>query len=353
MTEVRVETSIERVAPEWEALADDVDAAPFLRAAWARAWWKAFGSGQLAILTVHRNKELTAVLPMRWRFGGVEGLSNGHTPEFAPLVVDASAALELGRALYSQGIRQSGFSYLNGADPSTYSLQSAAEQARYGISISALERTPYLDVVGDWASYECGIDHKVRSELRRRHRHLEKVGEITYSVEDGSQSLHSRLKEGFKIEGSGWKTEARTAIASRPETRMFYTELAHWAAERGWLRLSFLRLDDQPVAFEYALEHNGTYWFLKGGYDPAFAQFSPGRLLLKAMLERAFGVGLTRFDFGGLDEPFKLEWSNGFRMLVRLSSFAETPAGYAARAVEPFVVMAPHAARRLLARLKR
>ncbi|HKP88939.1 MAG TPA: GNAT family N-acetyltransferase, partial [Thermoleophilaceae bacterium] len=40
------------------------------------------------------------------------------------------------------------------------------------------------------------------------------------------------------------------------------------AAEQGWLRLAFLRLDGRAIAFDMCLEHGGAFYVLKGGFDP-------------------------------------------------------------------------------------
>ena len=118
------------------------------------------------------------------------------------------------------------------------------------------------------------------------------------------------------------------AVTSREETRSFYEELAGWAAENGWLRLSFLRVGDQAVAFQYGFEARGTYYFLKGGYDPG----AVATLLASCsfgLLEWAFETGLSRFDFLGADDPFKLEWSRTAYDLKLVQAFSRSPLGAA------------------------
>ena len=97
---------------------------------------------------------------------------------------------------------------------------------------------------------------------------------------DGRDGLDSLLTEGFAIESAGWKAAGGTAIVSRAETEGFYREVAAWAAQRGWLRLAFLRLDGRALAFEFAIEEGGVYYALKSGFDPAYRAFSPGTLLI-------------------------------------------------------------------------
>jgi hypothetical protein len=77
---------------------------------------------------------------------------------------------------------------------------------------------------------------KFRSELRRRRRRLEEEGRLTLEVSDGTERLGELLKKGYGIDGSGWKHARGTSINAHIATRRFYTGVAQWASERGWLR---------------------------------------------------------------------------------------------------------------------
>jgi CelD/BcsL family acetyltransferase involved in cellulose biosynthesis len=142
-----------------------------------------------------------------------------------------------------------------------------------------------------------------------------------------TSSLDQRLADALAIEQSGWKAARGTAISSRPQTQRFYTEVARWAAERDWLRLVFLRLDGRPIAFHFAIEERGVYYALKGGFDPAFHRFSPGQLLIRATLERAFTRGLRRYELLGGDDDYKLRWATGTQERLLFQAFAPTLAG--------------------------
>jgi CelD/BcsL family acetyltransferase involved in cellulose biosynthesis len=60
---------------------------------------------------------------------------------------------------------------------------------------------------------------------------------------------------------------------------------------------------------------------MKGGYDPEQRQFAPQKLLVQAVLERAFSSGLESFEFLGEDEAWKLEWTDGLRRLDLFHAF--------------------------------
>src|ERR687892_751567 len=74
--------SLDAIADEWDALAMRVGATPFARPGWMRAWWTAFGRGDLCILTYRRGGQLRAVLPLARRRGLLHSCSNIHSPLF-------------------------------------------------------------------------------------------------------------------------------------------------------------------------------------------------------------------------------------------------------------------------------
>lgn len=320
-----------RLAEEWDSLADRARAAPWARPAWVSAWWRAFGRGQLDVLsTFAGDGRLSGVLPVARRLGRIAALANFHSPELPLVAADEDAAAALGGRLFTTRPRSATFRYVpTGA---IAELRSAAQTSGYRLLERVAERSPYLDVSGSFEDYLGTLDrHHVKETLRRRRR-LEEEGAIEFSVEDGRERLDELLAEGLPVEASGWKREQGTAIDSTPETLGFYTEITSWAAARGILRLAFLRLDGRPIAFELALEDNGVYAILKGGFDVELRRLGPGGLITYEQLARAFELGLERYEFLGSDEPYKTVWASSVHERRVLQAFAPTPGGLLERA---------------------
>jgi len=166
-----------------------------------------------------------------------------------------------------------------------------------------------------------------RKELGRLTRRLEDCGRVEFMVDEGSDRWPELLEEGLRIEGSGWKDEAGTAILSQADTARFYREVATWAARRGWLRLKFLRLDGRAVAFDLVLEAEGVAHVLKGGFDPAMRQLGPGTVLTGRSLERAFELGLHSYELRGTDDAYKLRWATATRTRARIQAFPPSLVG--------------------------
>src|SRR5439155_25916938 len=98
-------------------------------------------------------------------------------------------------------------------------------------------------------------------------------------------------------------------------------------------RLAFLRLDGLAIAFQFNVEANGVHYHLKGGYDPAFGQLSPGKMLHAELLRSALSSGVHRFEFLGETESYKMQFSDGTRSMVTLDAFSSTPFGYLSRSL--------------------
>ena len=86
-------------------------------------------------------------------------------------------------------------------------------------------------------------------------------------------------------------------------------------AERGWLQLSFLDVDDRPAATYFCFAYHSDILVYNSGYDPtASPQLSPGWVLLARLIQHTIVERRRRFDFlqgnedykyrfGGVDEP--------------------------------------------------
>lgn len=324
---VEVCARFEPIADDWDALADQVGAAPWLRPGWIAAWERAFDRGSLEIVAMRRNGRLLGLLSLERRLGVLSSTSNWHTPAFGLLCGSDEIRSELAQALFANGGRRIVLAFVPSGDRSLEVCRAAAEAAGYRLIVRTVQRSPYLVVDGDWAAYEARRDAKLRRELRRRRRRLGERGQLGLEVADGSERLDQLLEEGFNVEGAGWKGERGTAIASHPATRRFYVDVARWAAGRGWLRLAFLRLDGRPIAFDYALEEGGAHYLLKTGYNPAYRAFGPGMIIREAMLSRAFSAGIKRYEFLGDTTDWKLEWADGTRELKVMQGFAPSALG--------------------------
>ena len=316
------------IRADWDALADATGAAPFLRPGWIEPWQEAFGKGEPVYLVTRRDGRLTGVLPLDSHRGTLSSTANWHTPLYGPVVQDEQAARELAQAVVAHAGRRADLWFLDPEALGSPQLRAAAADAGYGTIVRTIARSPYIAVRGSFDEFMGGLDRKFRKEVGRLWRRLEEQGGGA-SFEDGSENLDELLTDGFRLEGSGWKTEQGSAIAQSPERERFYRRVAAWAAERGWLRLAFLHVEGRRVAFDFGLEAGGRFYIPKGGFDVDYRKLGPGQLLTYAGIRRAFELGLESYELLGQQDDYKRQWTPDTHERLRLQLFPRRPAGSA------------------------
>ncbi len=317
------------LSSEWEVLADNVGAPPWMRPRWFEIWWRAFGSGELFVLAARRGTALVGIAPMLDEKRAFRSPTNYHSPMFGFLALDQDAADDLAVAALRMSRHPVMMSFLDAAGPTQAALRDAA-RARRRLSVTrTLELPPRVATDGAWTDYERQRDAKLLRDLRRRERRLAEEGRPSFTIHMGEFHLDRLLEDCFRTEAASWKGAQGTAMGSQPTTRCFYTELAQFAHERGELMLAFLRLDDRPIAVQLNIVSGGTVTVLKLGHDEAFDRFAPGKLLIRHVLGECFQGTTTCYDFSGDANPYKLEWTETCRPLVETRTFVALPPGLA------------------------
>jgi CelD/BcsL family acetyltransferase involved in cellulose biosynthesis len=317
----------ESLAAEWDALADRAGATPFTRPGWVSAWAAAFAPRRLEVLVARRDGRLAGVLAVVRGRAGTRSAANAHTPHFEILGEDPSVVRTLVDGLYAERPRSVTLAYLDPAAAGWTAALAGARGARYRAATRVVLRAPCVTVAGEHEAYLRARRRGFLADLRRRRRRLAEGGAVTFEAGDAGPRTTALLDELLILEAAGWKAGRGTAIAARGSTRRFYAGVVAWAAARGSLRLLVLRLDRRPLAALLGVQEDGVLYLLKGGFDPDYARYSPGQLVLAEAIERAFADGLRRIELGGGADAYKLQWADAVHDLVGVSAFAPSAAG--------------------------
>ena len=298
----------------------------FLLHEWLENWWRHFGNGRrLAIFLARREGRLVAALPLmeqRERLHGLpvvtlRSMTNPHSCRFNALCgTGDEPAMEAIWGCLARRARPWHAMILEDVPsdaPLLAPMLRAAARDRAPIGVWHGGRVPYLTVEGTWEAYHATLSQKFRANLRRRRSRLLEQGEVGYRRITAPEEVPEALRAGLKLEGSGWKDEEGSSIASDPNLIRFYDRWAQIAASKGWLALSFLDVGGVPVAFDYSTCHEGRYYNMKIGYDPAWARYSVGQLLKEEILRRCFECGVSEYDFLGVTSTSKEDWKPSHR----------------------------------------
>lgn len=332
-THVEIVDSFDSVRTEWEALAARLNPSPFLRVGWVAADWRAYARSNPPRIVCVRDHvgTLLGVAPLQQTSrSAVYSVSMNSYVEWSPLVEPGSEA-DMAEAILLVPAARITLRFLRAGTPFLAALERTASRTGWQFRLQPYERSPYIDLAGGIEGFNAAFSSQRRRDLRRRHRRLEELGAVSFDVVTGGTELRAALDEMYAVEASGWKGRAGTgtAIACNPAKVQFYNEVAQWAEQKGWLRLSFLRLDGRVIAAEFGLEVDRTYYTLKTGFDESLSRWSPGRVHFFLLLHELAERGVTRVDMLGHAEEHKLTWTDTLDDYLLVHLFAPTVAGRA------------------------
>lgn len=293
----------------------------------------------LSVMVVRAGNRILALAPLMLENARMYGvplrrvqfLHNDHTPKADVIIADSGRADECYSALWKTlnngrahwDVLQ--LSQLPSDSPTHEHLGRLAAEEACPTTLWQSDKSPYLELRQDWNAYLAGRNSKLRQNLRNRINRLTKqYGEPVLEVMSDPVAIRNTRDEALKLEASGWKQKAGTAICSDPQVQRFYTLLAERAAASGWLRLLFLTVNGRRIATSYASRYDDRLSFFKTGYDPEFAAYAPFKLLTYYTIREGFSEGLREVDFLGDAEPWKLEWTSTIRPHDWLFVFGHT-----------------------------
>lgn len=144
---------------------------------------------------------------------------------------------------------------------------------------------PVLDTKLDAAMYrDTAISKKRHKEWRRQTRLLREEGEVCFRWHEGEDDIERWVADFLRIEASGWKGEAGSALSCDDNTRTLFADALKRGAARNALIRCELVLDGSPIAMlvNFRAADGRTTFGYKTAIDADYRRFSPGVLLENA-----------------------------------------------------------------------
>ncbi|MCW2240903.1 GNAT family N-acetyltransferase [Azospirillum canadense] len=296
----------------WNELcvANPLLASPFLTFAYARVCAEVFHAVRVCVLT--RGNEALGFFPFQFRspthrlLGLAERLG-GELSDYFGLLAAPQLVLTASELLRSCRLNALFFTHLDEAQ-AVHGLQ--GEQPETGLRIRMpAGGEPY------WEELRRSDKRFVNDTERRERKLVAANGELRFVFRHATPLPHlefllARKREQYE------RTNAKDSLAT-PSARKLLAQLAQSddALCRGVV--STLHAGDTWVASHFGLMCGGTlhYWFPV--YNPELQSFSPGRLLLKSIIQMAPDLGITLIDRGAGDTQAKRDFANECHTFTR------------------------------------
>jgi CelD/BcsL family acetyltransferase involved in cellulose biosynthesis len=309
-----------RVLAEWQDLA--AEAPPLFAPELSLLAARVTGAREATLFGARQQGRLVAALPLERQGRTLLALRCEHSPR-VDLVGDAAALPSLWHAIRRTG----GWDVLElkavpADSPLAVALPQLARDDGFAAYVRETHQVPWFLV----DEIEQRIHRRFRGDMRRLERQLGGV-----QLERITRFDREALRDVLRLEAAAWKGAAGTAITCDERLVRFYAALSRVFARRQRLTLAFLRAQGKRIAAQLSLEDATTFYLLKTGYDPEYAHFGPGQLLVRETALDAGRRGLARYDLLGRATAWKMKWTDETRPHVSVTIYAPSPGGHARR----------------------
>jgi len=178
-----------------------------------------------------------------------------------------------------------------------------------------------LNKYGSWEEYFNKLSKKTRDDIKRQLNRLNKLGRISFDRTRTKEAGIQLFREFIAKHQARWHELSQASQFSDPTLVNKYLALIDKLAGNGLLDLSCLKLDGVPIAFHFGYVYNRCFFYYTPAFDPRYAAYSPGKILLKYLMENSFRDKLMIFDLLRGTEKYKLVWGDGLVRLFRLRSY--------------------------------
>ena len=170
---------------------------------------------------------------------------------------------------------------------------------------------------------------KSRKSFRYDQRALAEQGNVEFEVWEEFSDVRAMMPATCVVEVESRKSKNGAGLFSIRGKRAFFFELLPELAKKGMVRLSILRLDNQPIAWQLDLLGHNYLAVHHLSFDEKWKKYSPGRQLLIHNLEQAWSEERT-IDFLPLGFDYKEKFSTREEEVRELHWFKRSIRGWIA-----------------------
>jgi CelD/BcsL family acetyltransferase involved in cellulose biosynthesis len=285
IVEVRSDAAALRaLVPDWEALAADAaEPNPFYEHWMLLPALEAYGAGEdFRCIAVWDDGTLGALFPMRLErryrglpLGALRSWRHRNMLLCTPLIRKRSAAKCIAALLQSGLAPVVDFEWISAAGLFYGALTEAAAAGAipwtvtdaYARALLVRERDP-----------RARFNSNMKNNLRRSEARLRALGKLSPVRLAPGDDLAAWTQEFMRLEASGWKGRAGSALSCREDDRRFVAEVFGEAFRRGRLLITGLDLDGRALARHVMFTAGEGAFTFKIAYDETYEKCSPGIL---------------------------------------------------------------------------
>lgn len=301
-------TQLRAVADDWDGLyARCPGATPFQHPEWVISWSETFSPERIRLVEVRSGNMLVGLAPFLIYPLGEErvlAFMAGGISDYLDVLVDPQCECEVVRAIF-QAIQE--LDRRTTLDLTDLPASSVLRRAVLAQLATPHDQCSSLLLPKTREEFLQHLSKRQRANLRQAHSRIRKVGRARVETAT-AETLTDFLDDLFRLHAMRWLRDGQPGVLADEKVKAFHRKAAPRLLAKGILRLYRLQVRDHTIAVAYTLLDRATVFCYLQGYDPEFAELSPGTYLMFSMMEEAMLAGANKFDLLRGQEGYKQHW---------------------------------------------
>ena len=335
VVEIQREPELQGLRETWNLLLSSAASKTiFLTWEWVTAWWSTYGKpGQLRVLVASDDSGAVIGIAPLYRhtpkkYGQtVSALSfigdHSSDSDYLDFIIASgreAEVLEGFRRHLDDELSQGAVLDLNETPETSPSLPLLRQMAAAEKMIWRETDVPCgtVHLPETWEEYLAMLRPRFRTKVRSVLRSLEERSDVRFGFCDDAQQTQRLLQVLFDLHTRRWAEQGGPGVFGWDLKRRFYHELSDRLLERGWLRFSWLEWNGCILACQYGFAHDGTYFQLQEGYEPASEHWNVGVGLRAWSIRELLKQGIHEYDFMAGMGRHKTDWGAETKLSKRL-----------------------------------
>ncbi len=293
----------------------------FLTWEWQFTWWKSYG-GELYIIAVYDQERLVALFPfvrkVRGFFYCLSFIGAPHS-DYLDIIVEEGCEEKIIRHFFNDFLAEHrkigviGLDSVNERSPHFHTLAEVIDGSGFSVKSTAEKACPYLVLPRSWDIFLHNLSRQTRYLVNRKQKKILGDFSVNIGVVEQLEDLQTRMDHFIDQHQKRWTGIQRPGAFIDSSFRDFHKKISEILFNKGLLRFYFLELDTRPVASYYIFFYNNSYQYYLSGFDPEYAKYSPGVVLMARAIQDAIEAGLQEFDMMRGEGAYKFRWTGNIR----------------------------------------
>lgn len=332
---VSTEDALARLKGDWDHLSTAAERPNvFTSYGWFKAWYMSFGTERARVLrpnvlVLRRDGVVSGIAPLVASVTHKRGVSlrrlhfawQDYAWDYNDLIVGNDFPGEM-LALAQYLKRDAGaWDYIDLRElrdaGAIENIETALQEAGLSYRIfPEVERCPHMPIEGSWQETMPKHSRYTRRTFRKFAERAPQEGFRTRIIEDPTREPEL-LQKMIAIEAQK-HVGGELSIPFLGKYAEVFRSLFETMGPQGWISVVVLEREDQLIAWNLLYRCGRKLWGYLTAYDHAYADLSPGMILIPAVIDYAFANGFDELDFLKGEEDYKLRWATDFHRTYRM-----------------------------------